>query len=94
MMTEHGSPVNEARSEPRSGGMISSPSQIIHANVGMIDASLDSLLMARDGLRAGATLLRAGVTLSRARAYKHTGSATVRWLCLRPSLALIECAAR
>ena len=44
MMTEHGCPVNEARS----GSMTSSPSQIIHANVGMIDASLDALLMARD----------------------------------------------
>ena len=44
MMTEHGCPVNE----PRSGNMTSSPSQIIHANVGMIDASLDALLMARD----------------------------------------------
>ena len=43
MMTEHGCPVNEARS----GSMTSSPS-IIHANVGMIDASLDALLMARD----------------------------------------------
>ena len=77
MMTEHASPVNEARSQPRSGGMISSPSQIIHANVGMIDASLDSLLMARDDqvLTPTNNLNKSG----------HSG--IVRWFVPRPSLA-------